>query len=140
MITAIDSNVIIGLWNADDALNAVAREALDAAYEKGGLTICGAVFGELLACPGRTEQFVNRFLDDTEISVDWTSSEEIWRTAGRAFQSYAKRRRKQTGVGPRRVLVDFFVGAHALVNGHRMLTLDERLFGKAFPALQIVKA
>lgn len=51
-----------------------------------------------------------------------------------------ERRRKQAGTGPRRVLVDFFVGAHALVNGHRMLTLDERLFRIAFRALQVVKA
>ena len=94
MITAIDSNVIIGLWNADDTLNPLARKALEGAFAGGSLVICGAVFGELIACPGRTEQFINRFLEDTEITVDWTSNEVVWRTAGTAFQKYANQRRK----------------------------------------------
>ncbi|MEO7659671.1 MAG: hypothetical protein ABIV48_08650, partial [Pyrinomonadaceae bacterium] len=73
MIVAIDSNVIVGLWNSNDALNFKARKALEAAYATGGLVICGAVFGELLGCPGRTQGFINGFLDAADITVDWTT-------------------------------------------------------------------
>ena len=137
MITSIDSNVIIGLWNADDTLNPAALTALDAAFSSGGLVICGAVYAELLALPKRTEEFVDTFLTDTQIAVDWTSSESIWRTAGQAFQGYDRRRRKQKINSPRRILADFFIGAHALENSYSLLTLDERIYGAAFPKLHI---
>ena len=35
MTTAIDSNVLIALWNEDDTLNTLARSALDAALGQG---------------------------------------------------------------------------------------------------------
>ena len=138
MITALDSNVIIGLWNPDDSLNPVARKALDAVFASGSLCICGAVFGELLACPGRTEEFINGFLKDADITVDWTSNESIWRIAGQAFQDYARRRRKQKINGPRRILTDFYIGAHAVVNRYDLLTLDARIYRASFPTLTIV--
>ena len=140
MITAIDSNVIIGFLNQDDALNTRARRALDAAYERGGLVICGAVYGELLAGPTRTEQFIDRFVADTDIVVDWSSSETIWRTAGDAFQKYAARRRRQRSGVPRRILTDFYIGAHAFCNGYSLLTLDDKIYKAAFPKLRIVRA
>jgi predicted nucleic acid-binding protein len=63
--------------------------------------------------------------------------EAIWRTAGRVFQSYAARRRRQRDSGPRRMLADFLVGAHALRSGDRRLTLDSGLYKTAFPHLTI---
>jgi len=139
MITSIDSNVIIGLWNEDDALNPVALNALDSAFASGSLIICGAVYAELLAFPGRGEEFVDQFLLDTEISVDWTTNETIWKTAGRAFSAYAGRRRKQKAEGPRRILADFLIGAHAFENGYSLLTLDDGIYRAAFPKLRIFR-
>ncbi len=138
MRTAIDSNVIVAFWNPDDTLNSVAREALDTVYASGGLVICGAVFGELLACPGRTEEFINNFLEESEIVVDWSSTEAVWRTAGSAFQKYAARRRRQKSGDPRRILTDFYIGAHALENGYSLLTLDDGIYRAAFPKLRII--
>ena len=138
MTTAIDSNVLIGLWNEDDSLNTAARSALDAALVRGRLIIAAPVFAELLAAPSRTEAFLDSFCKDTGVAVDWSLNETVWRTAGRAFQQYAVRRRKQRGSGPRRILADFLIGAHALHNGFRLLTLDDRLYRAAFPRLVIL--
>jgi hypothetical protein len=138
MITAIDTNALVALWDRDDALNSAAQLALDAAFARGKLVISGAVFAELLAFPRRTEAFVDRFLKDTAIAVDWTMDESIWRVAGRAFQSYANRRRRQNLGGPRRVLADFLIGAHALERGYSLLTLDDRIYRTSFPALKVV--
>ena len=139
MISAIDTNVLVALWDRDDTLNVAAQSALDAAFARGKLVINGAVFAELLAFPRRTESFLNQFLNDTGIAVDWSMDELIWRSAGKAFQSYAKRRRKQRANQPRRILADFLIGAHALEKGHSLLTLDERIYRAAFPKLHIVK-
>ena len=137
MITAIDTNVLVGLWDRDDTLNREAQNALDTAVASGRLVICGAVFAELLAFPRRTETFLNKFLEDTGIIVDWTTNETIWRAAGRAFQDYAKRRRRGTGNPPRRILADFLIGAHAVEKGYTLLTLDARIYKAAFPRLKI---
>lgn len=79
MITSIDSNVMVGLWNPDDALNHWSRKALDAAFVSGGLTVCGAVYGELLAGPHRSEKFVDDF-----------STAPISRSTGRVMKRFGE--------------------------------------------------
>jgi predicted nucleic acid-binding protein len=137
MTTAVDSNVLIALWNEDDSLNALARSALDATLERGNLVIAAPVFAELLAAPSRTESFLDSFCRETGIAVDWNLGQPVWRAAGRAFQQYAARRKKQRDSGPRRILADFLIGAHAMQNGFRLLTLDDRLYRAAFPQLAV---
>jgi predicted nucleic acid-binding protein len=79
---------------------------------------------------------VDAFLEDTAIAVEWDLEEMVWRAAGRAFQRYAERRRKQRDSGTRR-MADFMIGAHAETRGYRLLTLDERVYRAAFPKLVI---
>lgn len=135
MTTAIDTNILVTLWDVEDTQHRPARQALEAAFEKGSLVIVGAVYAELLAAPGRTEEFLDQFCEETGIGVEWNVTEEVWRMAGLAFQGYAARRKKQKGTGPRRILADFLIGAHAAVNGYRLLTLDAGLYRASFPKL-----
>jgi len=58
MTTAIDSNILVALWNEDDSLNTLARSALDDAFGRGGLVIAAPVFAELLAAPSRNAHAV----------------------------------------------------------------------------------
>ena len=104
---------------------------------RGTLIAAAPVFAELIAAPGRSETFVGSFFEETGIGVDWELTEQIWRLAGRSFQAYAERRRKQHDAGARRILADFVIGAHAVANGYRLLTLDDRLYRTAFPTLAI---
>jgi len=137
MTTAVDTNVVIALWDKDSTLSSAAERALDTAFNRGILVAAAPVFAELIAAPGRTEAFVGSFFEDTGIAVDWELTEQIWRSAGRAFQAYAERRRKQRDSGARRILADFIIGAHALANGFRLLTLDDGLYRAAFPTLTL---
>lgn len=139
MTTAIDTNVIVALWDKDDAVNSAAQAALDAALRRGRLVIPAPIFAELRACPGRSEAFLDAFLKDTGISVDWNLDEAIWRTVGRAFQNYAARRRKQRDYGPRRILADFMIGAYGLEKRCHLLTLDDRLYRVSFPGVAIAR-
>ncbi len=140
MISALDTNIIVALWDADEHDHLTSLDLLDNAASRGGIVICGAVFGELLAGPGRTEEFVNNFLKGAEVSVDWSSTETVWRTAGLAFQKYSARRRRQKSGEARRILTDFYIGAHALENGYSLLTLDDGIYRTAFPKLRIICA
>jgi predicted nucleic acid-binding protein len=137
MTTAIDTNVIIALWDQDATLSEAGEAALEAAFRRGSLVVAAPVFAELIAAPGRTEAFVGSFLEENGIAVDWNLNEPIWRSAGRAFQAYAERRRQQRDHGTRRILADFLIGAHADIRGYRLLSLDERLYRAAFPTLKI---
>jgi len=137
MTTAIDTNVVSALWDKDAALSLAAQTALEKAFHRGGLVVAAPVFVELMAAPGRTEAFVSSFFEDTGIAVDWELSESVWRSAGRAFQLYAGRRRKHRDRGARRILADFLIGAHAITGGHRLLSLDKGLYAAAFPGLAI---
>jgi predicted nucleic acid-binding protein len=137
MTTAIDTNIIVALWDKDPTLSLAAQTALETAFNRGGLAVSAPVFAELMAAPGRTETFVNSFLEETGIVVEWELGEAVLRSAGRAFRSYAERRRKQRDSGTRRILADFLIGAHAEKRGYRLLTLDERLYRAAFPSITV---
>jgi hypothetical protein len=138
MTMALDTSVITALWNEDDALNLVAQKALDGLLGQGKMLISGVVYAELLAAPGRTDSFLDKFCEDSGIVVDWDTEEKIWRAAGRAFQEYVARQKKQKGGEARRLLADFLIGAHAEVNGYNLLTLDEGMYRASFPRLKIV--
>jgi len=137
MTTAVDTNVVIALWDRDSALSLAALTALDAAFNRGTLVAAAPVFAELIAAPGRNEAFVTSFFEETGIVIHWELPEQVWRLAGRTFQAYAERRRKQRDAGARRILADFVIGAHAVSNGCRLLTLDDRLYRSSFPTLAV---
>ncbi len=138
MTTAIDTNVIVSLWDPDPRLSSAARAALEAAGEDGPLIVGAPVFAELIAFEGRDEEFLASFFEETGISIDWRIEKTVWRAAGLAFRAYAARRRRHGHPGPRRILADFVIGAHAAQTGCRLLTFDDRHYRAAFPRLAVV--
>jgi hypothetical protein len=138
MMTSIDSNIIVALWLQADPLNSIAATMLNKARKQGRLVVSAPVYVELMGDPGRDEAGLDIFLEDTGISIDWTFNERVWREAGRANRGYIQRRRSSSGTLPRRLVTDFLIGAHALVQGYALLTFDRRLFAAAFPKLAII--
>lgn len=137
MRTAIDTNVLSALWSSEPLAQDIARRLGDAKTE-GGLVVGAPVYAELLAYPNATESFVNGFLADTGVAVDFELQEPVWLEAGRRFARYAKRRRRTAHVGPRRLLADFIVGSHALTQADRLMTLDPKRYKQDFPELKLV--
>jgi len=133
MTTAVDTNVIVALWNPDHNLNLAAQLGLEGAFQRGAVILCAPVLAELLAGPGRDETFIDAFLTDTGIVVDWTLDEQVWRAAGRAYRAYADRRRRQREREPRRILTDFVIGAHALLRGYQTAHSRRRRLSCCFP-------
>jgi predicted nucleic acid-binding protein len=134
---SLDSNILIALWDDTDALNAPAYQCLVRARTLGQLEISAPVFGELMGHPSRSVTEIESFLSQTNIGIDWHMEENVWRTAGIAFQGYVRRRLASTGILPRRILTDFLIGAHALVRGYTLLTLDRRLYEASFPGIHV---
>ena len=137
MTTSIDTNVIVALWLKSHSANFVAAQLLGQAQKRGKLIISAPVYAELMADPARSESQLDQFAADTGITVEWKIEEDAWREAGRAYCEYSRRRIRSGGGSPTRILADFIIGAHALVRGYTLLTLNRRDYAATFPKLTV---
>lgn len=137
MRTAIDTNVISALWSDEPLASRVAAQ-LEMAHSQGGLVVSAPVYAELLAYPSASREFVERFLRETEIALDFSLSESVWREAAQRFAACAHRRRRSHGGEAKRLLVDFIVAARALLSADQLMTLDPGRYKQDFPKLRIV--
>ncbi len=137
--TAVDTNVFIALFLGDDETTPWAQHALEEAATRAVLSVAPVVYAELVA-GGRSPERLEAFLSEKGIEVDWEIGEQVWRTAGSRYGSYARDRKRRSGdPGPRRILADFLVGAHALyLGGRTLLTTDKRIFANYFSELRII--
>lgn len=97
-----------------------------------------AVYAELLAAPGMSQTRLDQALAEYQVRVESQTSHEVWTLAALAFRAYAVRRRKSGGGQPRRLLVDFLIGAHALLGGGQLMTLDPQHYRHSFPELRLI--
>jgi predicted nucleic acid-binding protein len=132
--TAVDTNVILGLWSREPLASRVAAD-LGRGRAEGGLVVAAPVYAELLAHPSATPAFVDGFLAATNVVVDLALDDAIWREAAARFAAYCTRRRDSGGSGPKRPLADFVIGAHAALRADRLLTLDRDRYARDFPQL-----
>jgi len=137
MRTGLDTNILSALWSGEPTSANIAKLLIEAKQE-GALLISGVVYAELLAHPKATESFVKEFCDYTGILIDFRLQDSVWTEAGRRFSKYAIRRRKTAGPGPKRLLADFLIGAHALLQADRLMTLDPTRYQQDFTDLQLV--
>ena len=137
MRTAIDSNVFSAIWSKESTVPVVLRK-LSTARSEGALLLCPAVFAELHAYPGASPTFVRGMLETTGVTVDYNLEETVWIEAGQRYASYSARRRTSRGDSPRRILTDFLIGAHALIQAERLLTLDAGIYRRNFPELKLL--
>ena len=123
MRTSIDKNVLSALWSNEPGTGNIAGLLSDA-KQAGAILVSGVVYAELLAYPGATERFLNDFFAQTGVVLDLRFDSTVWLEAGRRFAKYANCRRREKGEGAKRLLADFLVGARALFQADRLLTLD----------------
>jgi predicted nucleic acid-binding protein len=135
--TALDTDILSALLSNETPAQNISNR-LSQAYSEGGLVICAAVHAELSAHPLAKPGFLDAFLEDVGVAVDFSLGEDVWRLAGRSFAAYAIRRRRSAGGTPRRLLVDFVVAAHAVLSADQLMTLDAASYEQYFPHLKII--
>jgi predicted nucleic acid-binding protein len=131
MAVLVDSNVIIDVATEDPTWATWSSEALARAAVESILVINPIVFAEVSVAFDRVED-----LDDTLPPALYRREPlpyEAAFLAGKSFLAYRRR-------GGRRVspLPDFYIGAHAAVAGHRLLTRDAARFRTYFPRLALI--
>ena len=136
MRTSLDTNILSALWSNESGASDLAKR-LQEAKQAGAVLVSGVVYAELLAYPKVTEVFIKEFFERTGIVADLRLPENVWIEAGRRFAQYAERRRNAEREEPKRLLADFLVGAHALLQADRLMTLDAGRYKQDFPELRL---
>jgi hypothetical protein len=137
MRTALDTNILSPIWSAAPSAAAIAVE-LSRVRAEGALVISAPVFIELSAVPGLNVQTVRKALAETSIAIDFDLDENVWMLAAESFAAYAIRRRRSGGGSPKRLLPDFVIAAHALLQADRLMTRDASRYVLDFPNLRLV--
>ncbi len=136
-MTALDTNVLIDLDEGDSVVAEAAVCAIETAAERGRLVVCGVVYSELCARPAWARDDVANLLRSSQIDIDCDVPLEVWTAAGAAFAAYARRRRTSGTTGPRRIVADFIIGAHAQSVG-ALVTSDAGFYRRTFPELRVI--
>jgi hypothetical protein len=129
--TLIDANVLIDLFDDESEWRGWSDAMVSRCMRRGPVLINPVIFAEVAAGFASLDE-LNRRLPETSIARESLPFEAAF-LAARAFVIY-----RHKG-GPRRSpLPDFYIGAHAAVAGHTLLTRDARRYRHYFPKLPII--
>jgi predicted nucleic acid-binding protein len=130
MKTALDSSVILDVITDDRQWADASEAALKTALSTGPLLVGECVLAEI--APALTESELESFLSDWMIQFV-PSTRASASLAGQMFRNYLQR-----SPGPKRVLPDFLIGAHALVHAGRLLARDRGYYRDYFSNLTVI--
>lgn len=128
--TLVDTNVLLDVLTDDPRWGAWSSDALAAAIDRGPILINQLILAEV------SVRFAAASDVDAALAPLALTRESIPFDAGfPAAQAFARYR--QRGESRSAVLPDFYIGAHALVRGHTLLTRDARRYRTSFPRLEL---
>ena len=131
MAVLVDSNVILDVATNDPAWAEWSARELARAADESVLVINPIIFAEISVGFDRVEDLEEAI--PPELYRRDPLPYEAAFLAGRSFLAYRRR-------GGRRAtpLPDFYIGAHAAVAGHQLLTRDARRYRTYFPRLTVI--
>lgn len=128
----VDSNVLLDVMTEDRNWFEWSSSTLAAAAETEILIINPIIYAEVSIRFERIEE-LNEALPPSMFRRDdlpW----EAGFLAGKCFRSYRRR-----GGARRSPLPDFYVGAHAAIRSHALLTRDGSRYRSYFPSLELIE-
>jgi hypothetical protein len=127
----VDSNVLLDVLTEDPMWCTWSADALAQAAETEILLINPIIYAEVSVGFARIED-----LDAALPAAFFRRDGLPWEAgflAGKCFRRY-----RRAGGARRSPLPDFYVGAHAAIRGHALLTRDATRYRTYFPALEII--
>ncbi|MDX6264175.1 MAG: hypothetical protein QOH84_5863 [Kribbellaceae bacterium] len=129
--TLVDACVILDLTTDDPKWADWSADAIAEAADAGPLVINPIIYAEISVDFTSIEE-LDELIDDADLRRESLPFEAGF-LAGKAYLNYRRR-----GGSRRSPLADFYIGAHAAIAGHRLLTRDTNRYRSYFPALQLI--
>jgi predicted nucleic acid-binding protein len=130
-VLLVDTNVLLDVVTGDPQWLEWSQRQLKTLALQTRLIINPIVYSELSIGFRRIEE-VESILETASVEVKEIPRSALF-LAGKVFRTYRTRRGTKTGVLP-----DFFIGAHAAVQGLRLLTRDARRYRSYFPDITLI--
>ena len=132
MITLVDSNILIDVFIADPTYGITSAKKLRQAFNDGAVAACEIVWTDVGALFPNEHKFIQEMkilgIEFSPVSYETSlKAAEIW-------QKYRSKGGKKD-----RVVADFIIGAHALIQGDCLLTRDRGFYRNYFQGLSIIE-
>lgn len=131
MISVVDTNILLDIFGADPYHGYESSMLLRRCLKEGALHACevvwvetGTAFPNQQACKAAMETLTIEFSPITQETALIAS--QVWRDY------------RQNGGKRERVVADFLIGAHALLQGNRLVTRDRGFYRKYFKSLTVL--
>ena len=128
---AVDSSVLLDVLTGDPRFGTASTQAVADALSSGEVVVCDAVVAEVQAMLDTRETAMDALLE-FGIRFEPTSEQAAVRAG------HMQRRFRDRGGRRERVVADFLIGAHALLQCRALITRDAGFFRDYFKGLKVI--
>ncbi|MBY3238829.1 type II toxin-antitoxin system VapC family toxin [Rhizobium laguerreae] len=131
MATLVDTNILVDLAVVGSDWHGWSRRRMLDVFKDGPVLINPIIYSEFSVRYDDVDE-VDRLLPQDEFrreNLPWPAAF----AAAAAFRLY-----RRAGCGRERILPDFFIGAHAVIRGYRILTRDPSGYRSYFPSVDLI--
>jgi len=132
MLTAVDTNILIDVLEADPEFGEASCQALKQASSEGGLLLCDVVWAEVFTLYHDQEDALRENLSSMNMKFS-PLTQQSSEMAACCWHAYRKRAGDR-----RRIAADFLIGAHAMMQCDRLLSRDRGFYRNYFGTLKLV--
>lgn len=132
MITAVDTNILIDVFEPDPVFGPLSKEALKRCLHEGAVVACEVVWAELAVAYTHARDDLISIMEEIGIQYSTMNLEASLASAKYWFEYL------EGGGREKRIAADFLIGGHAMIQCDRLLTRDRGFYRDYFKGLDVI--